>query len=96
MGGGVVESFGEEYRANVVNGIAAVEIVIEKAGNYSATAFYNGDENHNDNYDVFSVEVINGSNPNPINKSGIPMEHTGSPLIALLFALISLPLIRRK
>ena len=80
----------------MVNGIAAVEIVLEKAGTYSATAFYNGDENHNDNYDVFSVEVINGSNPDPINKSGIPMEHTSNPLIALLFALISLPLIRRK
>lgn len=87
---------GKEYKANVVNGIASVEIVLEKAGNYSATAFYKGDENHNDSYAAFTVEVINGSNPNPINKSGISMEHTGSPLIALLFALISLPLIRRK
>ena len=87
---------GKEYKANIINGIAAVEVVLPKAGNYSATAYYDGDEFHESAYAVFNVEVTNNTNPDPINKSGIPMEQTGNPLIVLLFALISLPLIRRK
>ena len=73
-----------------------IEVVLPKAGNYSATAYYDGDKFHESAYTVFTVEVINNPNPNPTNHSGIPMEHTGNPLIALLFALITLPILRRK
>ncbi len=91
QGGVVIFGFnGKEYKANVKNGIATVEVILPKVGNYSATAYYVADENHNDNSVVFDVEVIDDSNP------GIPMEHTGSPLVALLIALISLPILRRK
>ena len=91
QGGVVIFGFnGKEYKANVENGIATVEVVLPKAGNYSATAYYVADKNHNDNSTVFTVNVIDDSNP------GIPMEHTGTPLVALLIALISLPIIRRK
>ena len=99
QGGVVIFGFnGKEYKANVMNGVATIEVVLSKAGTYSATAYYDGDENYNDDYVIFDVDVINGSNPNPnpINKSGIPMEHTGNPLIVLLIALITLPILRRK
>ena len=99
QGGVVIFGFnGKEYKANVINGVASIEVVLPKAGTYSATAYYDGDENHNNNYGIFAVDVINGSNPNPnpTNKSGIPMEHTGNPLIVLLITLITLPILRRK
>lgn len=99
QGGVVIFGFnGKEYKANVMNGVATIEVVLSKAGTYSATAYYEGDENHNDDYVIFAVDVINGSNPNPnpINKSGIPMEHTGNLLIVLLIALITLPILKRK
>ena len=93
QGGVVIFGFnGKEYKANVVNGVATVEVVLPKAGTYSATAYYVADENHNNVYTVFTVEVIN----NPINNSRIPIEHTGNPLTALLIALLTLPILRRK
>lgn len=57
-----------------------------------------GGSNEIDGFSAENVtEVINKSNPNhnPIKK-GIPMEPTGNPLIALLMALITLPILRRK
>ncbi len=88
---------GKEYKANVVNGIAIVEVVLpNKAGTYSATAYYEG-FNYNSSYTTFTVEVsdIPGPNPNPIKGN---MENTGNPLLVLLIALAALGLesFRRK
>ncbi len=90
---------GKEYKANVVNGIATVEVVLPKAGTYSATAYYEG-INYNSSYTTFTVEVsdIPGPNPdpNPVNPGN--MENTGNPLLVLLIALaaIGLESLRRK
>ena len=84
---------GKEYKANVENGIATVEVVLPKAGTYSATAYYEGDDTYNSNYTVFTVEVSDIPNPNPDpNKKGIPMEATGNPLLVLLVALVTVGL----
>ena len=81
QGGVVIFGFnGKEYKANVENGIATVEVVLPKAGNYSATAYYVADDNNK------SVVA------NKINT----MENCGNPLVVLLIALISLPIIRRR
>ena len=48
-------------------------------------------------YKLKSVEYMN--NENSVKKSfvsGIPMEHTAIPILALLIALITLPIIRRR
>ena len=96
---------GKEYKAYVVNGIATVEVTLpNKAGTYSATAYYEG-FNYNSSYAVFTVEVSDipgpnpnpNPNPNPIN-NGVDMENTGNSLLVLLIALcaIGLESFRRK
>ncbi len=93
---------GKEYEANVVNGIATVEVVLPKAGTYSATSYYEG-INYNSSYTTFTVEVSDipgpnpDPNPNPVNPVG-NMENTGNPLLVLLIALaaIGLESFRRK
>ena len=97
---------GKEYEAQVVDGIATVKVVLPKAGNYSATAYYEG-INYNSSYTTFTVEVsdIPGPNPDPnptpkkdVNNSVGNMENTGNPLLVLLVALcaIGLESFRRK
>ena len=90
---------GKEYTAKVVNGVATFNILIpSKEGIYSAKVFFNGEGTDYDNttcdFTVTSVE----DNTKDINKSVVSnnMENCGTPLVALLIALISLPLIRRK
>ncbi|MCQ2964585.1 MAG: Ig-like domain-containing protein [archaeon] len=84
---------GKEYKVNVVNGIATVEVILPKAGTYSATAYYEG-INYNSSYTTFTVEVsdIPGPNPdpNPVNPGN--MENTGNPLFVLLIALAAIGL----
>ncbi len=93
---------GKEYEAQVVDGIATVEVVLpDKAGTYSATAYYEG-FNYNSSYATFTVEVSDipgpnpDPNPNPVNPGN--MENTGNPLLVLLIALVAIGLesLRRK
>ncbi|MCQ2964239.1 MAG: Ig-like domain-containing protein [archaeon] len=95
---------GKEYKANIVNGIATIEVILpNKAGNYSATVYYEG-FNYNSSYTTFTVEVsdIPGPNPDPnptpINNSVGNMENTGNPILVLIIALsaIGLESFRRK
>ena len=100
---------GKEYTAKVVEGIATFDIIIpSKEGIYTAKVLFNGEGTKYDNttcdFTVTSIlEDTNNTDNNTkdINNSVVSnkinnMENCGNPLIALLIALISLPLIRRK
>ena len=59
------------------------------------------DNNTNDNYGDNSTYVDNNesSDENSVKKSfvsGIPMEHTAIPILALILVLLTLPIIRRR
>ena len=92
---------GKQYKANVVNGIATIEVVLPKAGTYSATAYYEG-FNYNSSYTTFIVKVSDipcpNPNPAPVNNGVGNMENTGNPLLVFLIALaaIGLESLRRK
>ena len=90
---------GKEYVSKVVNGVATFNIVLpSNEGIYSVNVFFNGEgtkyDNTTSNFTVTSIlEDINNS---VVSNKISNMENCGTPLIALLIALISLPLIRRK
>ena len=99
---------GKKYSALIKNGIATTYVTLpDKAGNYTLTAYYTGDNTYQDAYDVAIVEVtakdIPGPNPDPTPKPTTKkdvgnMENTGNPLLVLLIALaaIGLESFRRK
>ena len=101
---------GKEYTAKVVDAVATFNIIIpSKESIYSANVFFNAEgkyDNATCNFTVTSIFEDNNTNASDndtrnINKSVVSnkinnMENCGTPLIALLIALISLPLIRRK
>ena len=75
-----------------------------KNGTYDLTIKYLGEYNYNPSEATLKKVIIIGKDtpsPNPKNDAnktskGIPMEHTGNPLVVLLFTLICLPLLYRK
>ena len=79
------------------NGSVSIPLAGLKPGSYTLEIFYSGDEENIPFNTTFNMTISKPvPKPVPINKSGIPMEHTGSPLIVLLFVLITLPILRRK
>ena len=88
----------------VKNGKAIFKFKDLKVGKHYVTVVYSGDKYYSESNKTafFTVEDNNASNPKDVKSKDIKskdvgnMENTGSPLIALLIALISLPIIRRK
>ncbi len=94
---------GKEYIAKVVNGVATFNIVLpSNEGVYSAKVFFNGEGTDYENTACdFTVTSVEDSNADDNNKSVVAnkintMENCGNPLVVLLIALISLPIIRRR
>ena len=89
---------GKWIKAPIVNGVAEYTFKGLKVGNHTFLVKYPGDDNYLPVATTADITITKKTNPNPdpTNHSGIPMEHTGNPLIALLFALIILPILRRK
>ncbi|MCQ2964735.1 MAG: hypothetical protein MJ203_04130 [archaeon] len=88
------------YTAPVVNGVAIVEGILHTAGKFVATVSF-----ISDNYEYAetftNVTVTDNSTSNStkgILSEGIPMEHTGIPLVVLLISLVAVCLgsIKRK
>ena len=99
----IISLNGKDYIAKVVDGIATFNVIIpSKEGIYSAKVSFNGEGTDYDNTTCdFTVTSVEDNNTEDINKSLVSnkintMENCGNPLIALLIALISLPIIRRK
>ena len=91
--------------SRVINSIAKYTYTPTKVGEFTIKAVYEGDDKYfasnatseltvddNDNY----FPTDNNSKINAVNNAIGNMENTGNPLVVLLIALISLPLIRRK
>ena len=94
---------GKEYTAKVIDGVATFNVIIpSKEGIYSAEVFFNGEGTDYDNTTCdFTVTSVEDSNADDNNKSVVAnkintMENCGNPLVVLLIALISLPIIRRR
>ncbi|MCQ2738276.1 MAG: hypothetical protein MJ224_06670, partial [archaeon] len=72
---------------------------IEEINSLETDSDNNTEDNSTDVNDEFSDVNNNESSENSVKKSfvsGIPMEHTAIPILALLMALLTLPIIRRK
>ena len=74
---------------------------IEEINSLETDSDNNTNDNYEDNTEDNSTDVDNdeSSDENSVKKSfvsGIPMEHTAIPILALLIALITLPIIRRR
>ena len=79
----------------VKEGKAIVKFENLSIGNHFVTVVYMGDDFYLESNKTVSFNVYNSSNTEKQN-NGINMENTGNPLIVLLFALICLPIFRRK
>ena len=91
---------GKDYIAKVIDGVATFNILIpSKESIYSAKVSFNAEGTKYDNTTCdFTVTSVEDNDTEDINKSVVSnnMENCGTPLVALLIALISLPIIRRR
>lgn len=95
----IISLDGKEYVSKVSDGVATFDIVLPEDGVYSANVFFNGEgTSYANNTCNFTVTSVENNATEDINKTFVSnnMENCGNPLVALLIALISLPVLRRR
>ncbi|MDO5849708.1 MAG: hypothetical protein Q4P14_00710 [Methanobacteriaceae archaeon] len=89
----VVLPDGSNVTVPIINGIAKVTFTLPKAGTYKLYAFMEETDMY---YAAQNESNVFVEAPEEPITPGIPMQHTGNPIFAILLVLFALPILRRK